>query len=326
MPLSGQTILVTGGAGFIGSHVNEMLYRHGYKTIVLDNLSQGHAKAVLHGIFIKGEIDDENLLDSIFRTYSIDAVMHFAAAIDVGESMLDPLKYYANNVITTIKLLKAMENHKVKTFVFSSTAAIFGKVQEEEISISEDYPCNPINPYGKSKLIIENILPDLDRAYGLRFCCLRYFNVAGGDPQGILKNYKTNVSNLIPLVLRKLQQNSAITIFGNDYDTPDGTAIRDYIHVMDIAAAHIAAMEKLFAGSASCCYNLGNGKGYSVKEVIDAAEKVTGLPAHVVVGPRRPGDPTVIIADSTKAQKELAWLPKYFSLKTMIEHARNAKF
>src|ERR1700722_18688249 len=207
MPLSGQTILVTGGAGFIGSHVNEMLYRHGYKTIVLDNLSQGHAKAVLHGIFIKGEIDDENLLDSIFRTYSIDAVMHFAAAIDVGESMLDPLKYYANNVITTIKLLKAMENHKVKTFVFSSTAAIFGKVQEEEISISEDYPCNPINPYGKSKLIIENILPDLDRAYGLRFCCLRYFNVAGGDPQGILKNYKTNVSNLIPLVLRKLQQN-----------------------------------------------------------------------------------------------------------------------
>ena len=244
--LLAKCVLVTGGAGFIGSVVNEKLHQHGYDTIVLDNLSRGNQDTVRHGIFIKGDIADKALLDHIFNTYSIDAVMHFAAFLDVGESMTDPLKYYSNNVASTIHLLDTMHTHHINVFIFSSSATIFGLPNCD--AINEKQPYHPINPYGESKLMIETILHDLSRAYGLRFCALRYFNAAGGDPSGYIKNYKTKENNLIPILLRSLKQpQGSLTIFGTDYPTKDGTCVRDYIHVDDLASAHLLAMEKLFA-------------------------------------------------------------------------------
>jgi UDP-glucose 4-epimerase len=313
-------ILVTGGAGFIGSHVNEMLYENGYKTIVLDNLVSGNQKTLMHGTFVEGDISDPEVLDQIFTTYPIEAVMHFAAYIEVGESVTDPLKYYRNNVCGTLALLEAMQRHHVNVIVFSSSAAIFGMPSVDQIV--EESPHQPINPYGQTKLMIEKILQDMDKAYGLRYSCLRYFNVAGGDPAGRLKNYQKKAMNLIPIVLRALQKpDSVVTIFGTDYPTHDGTCIRDYIHVYDLASAHIASLEKLLSGGASHAYNLGNGRGYSVREVLAAVEKVTGFKVPVKEGVRRAGDPAILIANPEKAFQELGWIPQYPSIEAMVEHA-----
>lgn len=318
-----HAILIVGGAGYIGSHVNEMLYRQGYQTIVLDNLSHGNREAVAHGTFIQGDLEDTRLLDEIFSTYKIDAVMHFAALKDVGESVKEPLRYYENNVANTLNLLSMMVKHRVNRMIFSSSAAIFGNPQE--IPVSEEHPCHPINPYGKTKLMVEKILEDFDHAYGIRYSSLRYFNAAGGDPQGQIKNYQLTDSNLIPIILRNiLKGNPSVTIFGTNYATPDGTCIRDYIHIEDLGTAHIAALENLLKGSSSSCYNLGNGNGFSVREVIAAAEKVTGIKIHVYEGARRPGDPAVLIASSDKAKQELHWNPQYSSLETIIQHAWEA--
>ncbi len=314
-----KCVLVVGGAGYIGSCVNEKLHQNGYKTIVLDNLSKGHRQAVSNGIFIEGDLGDTLLLDHIFQHYQIDAVMHFAAFLEVGESVKDPLKYYINNVSATLNLLNSMHKNNINVFIFSSTAAIFGMPQENYIT--ETHPCVPMSPYGHSKHMIETVLQDLDIAYGMRYTALRYFNAAGGDPTGQRKLYKTNQSNLIPIILRSIQkEGSSISIFGTDYDTPDGTGVRDYIHIEDLATAHIAAMERLWNGASSTCYNLGNGKGFSVREVIETTEKVTGLHVHFIEAPRRIGDPVISVADAKKAQNELNWQPKYPLLEEMIKH------
>lgn len=316
--LAAKSILVVGGAGFIGSHVNKKLVESGYQTIILDNLSTGDLRNIHDGLFIKGDIADTKLLDSIFTTHHIDAVMHFAGLLDVGESVKDPLMYYKNNVVGTINLLDAMQRHDVRIFVFSSSASIFG-IPNCPL-VDEDHPCNPLNPYGRSKWIVETILKDLDQLRGLRYCALRYFNVAGGDPEGILKNYRTKNFNLVSLILKSLTDPKAsITIFGNDYPTFDGTCIRDFIHVEDLAVAHLAAMENLLNGAPSTSYNLGTGRGYSVREVIRAAETVTGLHVNTINGNRRLGDPPVAIANSKKAAEELNWRPQHSSLDSIIQ-------
>lgn len=315
-------ILVVGGAGFIGSHINEMLYRQGYQTIILDNLSKGYRESVQHGIFIEGDVADSTLLDKIFTEYQIDAVMHFAAFKNIGESVKEPLKYYKNNVGNTLNLLSAMLRYQVKIFVFSSSAAVYGIPQEKYVT--EDHPCIPVNPYGQSKLMVENILHDLDFNHQIRFCSLRYFNAAGGDPEGKIKNFSRQDSNLIPILLASLKKpDQAVTIFGTDYPTPDGTCIRDYIHIYDLGSAHIAALEKLLNGAPSSCYNLGNGEGFSVRQVIAAVEKVTGLRVNIHAGDRRLGDPPILVANTTKAQRELNWHSCYSSLEMIIEHAWN---
>jgi UDP-glucose 4-epimerase len=315
-----EMILIVGGAGYIGSHVNHRLAQLGYETVVLDNLCRGDRRAVAHGHFIEGDIADRRLLNEIFTKYNIETVMHFAAFIDVGESMLNPTKYYVNNVANTLNLLDAMQNNGIPYFIFSSTAAIFGTPLE--VPVNEDHPKNPINPYGRSKLMVEQILADFDQAYGLKYACLRYFNAAGGDPEGKIKNYKTRESNLIPLALRSLKEpKGSITLFGTDYPTFDGTCIRDYIHVYDLADAHILAMQRLQRKLPSCQYNLGNGQGFTVQQVIQAVKAVTGKQLNIVEGSRRQGDPPILIADSTKAIGELEWKCRFPSLETMIEHA-----
>ncbi|CCB86239.1 UDP-glucose 4-epimerase [Parachlamydia acanthamoebae UV-7] len=317
-------VLVVGGAGYIGSHVNEMLHEQGYETVVLDNLSQGNRRAVEKGVFIEGDISDAALLDHIFQTYPIEVVMHFAAFKNVGESVSNPLKYYNNNVSATVTLLEGMLRNHVNLFIFSSSAAIFGMPQED--LVTETHPCQPINPYGQSKLMVEKILEDLGQVgNGFKYCALRYFNAAGGDPRGKLKSYQTKESNLIPVVLKSLlHPEGSVTIFGTDYPTQDGTCIRDYIHIEDLGSAHILAMEKLLAGAQSSCYNLGNGRGFSVRQVIDMAEKVTGMQVNVVEGERRAGDPPYLIASSAKAKQELNWHPNHGSLEEIVRDTWNA--
>lgn len=318
-----NTILITGGAGFIGSHVNKMLKQAGYSTVVLDNLFHGSQETLTDTPFIKENIGSSKILDQLFTDYQFQAVMHFAAFIDVGESVVNPAKYYLNNVCNTLTLLNAMVKYEVKSLVFSSSAAIFGLPQH--IPISENHPCQPINPYGESKLIIEKILRDFDQAYGLKSCCLRYFNAAGGDPEGKIKYHQTHITNLIPLILRQIKTGKGIlTIFGTDYPTFDGTCVRDYIHIEDLGTAHIKSMEHLLNGFPSAQYNLGNGQGFSVKEVLEAVEKVTKIKVNVTEGDRRPGDPAILIANSSKAIQELDWKPQYPDLETMIKHAWNA--
>lgn len=318
-----KNILIVGGAGYIGSHVNKVLHDRGFNTVVFDNLSRGNKNAVIAGDFIEGDMANMTDLQKVFGNFSFDAVMHFAALTDVGESIHQPSMYYQNNVVNTLNLLNSMIQHKVKYFIFSSSAAIFGMPQSK--TIKEDHPCNPINPYGQTKLMVEHILKDFDQAYGLKSCSLRYFNAAGGDPDGVIKYTKRKENNLIPLVLNSLKSdNGKVTIFGNDYPTNDGTCIRDYIHVYDLADAHIKGMDKLFTGGASSFYNLGNGQGYSVKDVLKAAEEVTGKKVHAIEGSRRAGDPPVLVADAKKAHQELNWDPKYPKLETIISHAWNA--
>jgi len=311
-----QTILVTGGAGFIGSHVNKLLNAQGYRTVVLDNLCRGSRDAVVAGDFIEGDFGDRSTLSKLFENSGIDGVMHFAAFTDVGESEKDPLLYVKNNLVKTIVLLNTMMEYEVDKMVFSSSAAVYGTPETD--TVTESSLTKPINYYGMTKLEVEEILKQYEANYGLHSCSLRYFNAAGGDPDHEIKNKKSRESNLIPVVLRSLIEGGEVTIFGTDYPTPDGTCIRDYIHVMDLAEAHILAYERI---SGATCYNLGNGAGYSVKEVIDASEQVTGQKVSIREGRRRPGDPAVLTADATKARRDLGWTPKHPGLTSMIRDA-----
>lgn len=317
---STKTILITGGAGFIGSHVDKYLRAQGYNTVLVDNLSRSLEPTDSPSPFIQASIGDHLKLESVFSQYSIDAVMHFAAYIDVRESDKNPDFYYYNNVCQTLELLQSMRENGVDTFIFSSTAAVYGI--PEERSIEETHPIHPINTYGRTKWMIEQILQDYCRSYNLRYCCLRYFNAAGGDPEGILKDRQTRVSNLIPLALKAQKKElSPLTIYGTDYDTRDGSCIRDYIHVYDIAQAHQMGMEALFDGAPSTAYNLGNGRGFTVCEVLDAVEQVTGQKVPIVEGNRRAGDPPVLVANSKKIREELGWRPLYPSLNDIVSHA-----
>ncbi len=320
--MSRKQVLVTGGAGFIGSNVNKMLNEVGYTTVVFDNLSKGSPKAVIRGTFIQGDLLDSAALEALFSKNQFDAVIHFAAFTDVGESVTNPSIYYRNNLSGSLNLLEAMRRHQVDTLIFSSSAAVYGTPNSSKIL--ENHPCNPINPYGESKLMVEKILHSYHQAYGLKYCSLRYFNAAGGDPAGELKNYKTKENNLIPIALRSLKNESVLTIFGTDYPTKDGTCIRDYIHVYDLGSAHISAMQHLWEGQESSIYNLGNGNGFSVKEVLAAVEKVTKKKLKVQIGARRPGDPPILVADANKAIRELEWKPVYPDLEAMIFHAWKA--
>ncbi len=315
-----KTILVVGGAGYIGSHMVKKLQAQQYRVIVLDNLSAGFVDAVIGGELLVGDLADKKALQQLFQEQQIDAVMHFAAHIQVGESNQRPDKYYDNNVVRTLNLLNAMVEAGVKRFIFSSTAAIFGEPQY--VPIDEKHPQQPINTYGRTKLMLEHILQDYDRAFGLKSVCLRYFNAAGADPDGQLGERHDPETHLIPLVLQAAAgRRPAITVFGQDYDTPDGTCIRDYIHINDLCQAHLLALEQLLNGADSAAYNLGNGEGFSVKQVIDVAEEVTGLKIPVQMGERREGDPARLVADAQQARQALGWKPQYAELKTIIAHA-----
>ncbi|MBV5261310.1 UDP-glucose 4-epimerase GalE [Synechococcus moorigangaii CMS01] len=318
-----KTVLVTGGAGYIGSQAVLSLQRRGYRVIVLDNLVYGHrdlVATVLQTELIVGDTGDRLLLDQIFTDYAIDAVMHFAAYAYVGESVTDPGKYYRNNVVGTLTLLEAMVAAGVKHFVFSSTCATYG--EPTEIPIPEHHPQNPINPYGMSKLMVEKILWDFDRAYGLRSVMFRYFNAAGADPEGNLGEDHNPETHLIPLVLMAaLGKRDHISIFGTDYPTPDGTCIRDYIHVSDLADAHVLGLEYLLKGGATDAFNLGNGNGFSVQEVIEAARKITEIEIKAIATDRRPGDPPSLVGSSEKARMVLGWQPQYTDLEIILKHA-----
>jgi UDP-glucose 4-epimerase len=315
-----KTILVVGGAGYIGSHMVKMLLATGYQVVILDNLSGGYRDAVLGGDFIFGDLADSSGLNRLFAGYQFDGVMHFASFIQVGESVKKPGKYYQNNLAATLNLLDAMVAHQVNAFIFSSTAAIFGEPQY--VPIDEQHPKQPINPYGLSKWMIEQILADYDHAYRLKSVCLRYFNAAGADPDGQLGERHNPETHLIPLVLQAASlRRESITVYGQDYDTPDGTCIRDYIHINDLCQAHLLALEQLLNGGESAAYNLGNGTGFSVKQVIDMAQQISGQPISVVFGQRRAGDAARLVADSKLAQTRLGWQPEYADLATIIAHA-----
>ncbi|MEW5766926.1 MAG: UDP-glucose 4-epimerase GalE [bacterium] len=313
-------ILVVGGAGYIGSQVVKQLNEHGLMTITYDSLKKGHREAVLAGEFILGDIRDTSRLSKVFKENQIEAVMHFAADSLVGESMENPLAYFENNVAGTTNLLKTMISFGIKKFIFSSTAAVYG--EPKQIPIRETDPTMPTNPYGESKLMIEHILARCDEAYGLKYISLRYFNAAGADESGRIGEAHHPETHLIPLILQAaLGQREAIKIFGTDYPTPDGTCIRDYIHVVDLAEAHILALKSLINGKTSTVYNLGNENGYSVREVIEVAEKVTGQKIPAIEAGRRPGDPAVLVASATKAIQELGWRPGLADLETIIATA-----
>ncbi len=323
MILKKPKILVTGGAGYIGSHAVLALQRKGYEAIILDNLVYGHrdlVENVLQAELVVGDTSDRRLLDHIFASYSIEAVMHFAAYAYVGESVASPDKYYRNNVVGTLTLLEAMVAASVDKFVFSSTCATYGNAKT--IPIYETHPQVPINPYGSSKRMVETILLDFHQAYGLNSVIFRYFNAAGADPSGLIGEDHTPETHLIPLVLMTaLGHRDFIDIFGTDYPTPDGTCIRDYIHVSDIAKAHVLGLEYLWNHGESTVFNLGNGNGFSVKEVIETSQRVTGKAIAIRESARRPGDPPVLVGSSEKAKKILGWEPKYSDLEDILTHA-----
>jgi UDP-glucose 4-epimerase len=318
-----QTILVTGGAGYIGSHAVLSLQQAGYEVVVLDNLVYGHrdiAEKALQVELVVGDIGDRALLDRLFSSRTIAAVMHFAAYAYVGESVENPAKYYRNNVAGTLTLLEAMVAASVPCIVFSSTCATYGV--PETVPIPEDHPQNPINPYGATKLMVERILSDFDVAHGLRSVRFRYFNAAGADPSGRLGEDHSPETHLIPLVLQTaLGKRDSISIFGTDYPTPDGTCIRDYIHVTDLAEAHVLGLKYLLEGGASAVFNLGNGNGFSVKEVIETARSITGKPIAAVECDRRPGDPPMLVGSSDSARRVLGWTPQYADLAKIVTHA-----
>jgi UDP-glucose 4-epimerase len=314
-------ILVCGGAGYIGSHTAYELIDRGEDVIIVDNLETGHKRAVHpKAIFYQGDIRDIDFLDKVFSENDIEAVIHFAANSLVGESMLKPLKYYDNNVYGTQVLLEAMNRHGVKKIVFSSTAATYG--EPENIPILETDRTEPTSAYGETKLAMEKMMKWADAAYGIKYVSLRYFNVAGAHMSGEIGEDHNPETHLIPLILQvPLGKRAYISIFGDDYDTYDGTCVRDYIHVTDLADAHILALKKLREGSGSTIYNLGNGNGFTVKEVIEAARRVTGHPIPAVVDKRRAGDPAKLVASSEKAMEELGWRPKYTNIEDMIASA-----
>ena len=318
-----STILVTGGAGYIGSHAVLALKQAGYEVVILDNLVYGHRdliEQVLKVELIEGDTGDRDLLDKLFKSRDIAAVMHFSAYAYVGESVSNPAKYYRNNVIGTITLLEAMLAASVKKFVFSSTCATYGV--PETVPIPEDHPQNPINPYGATKLMVERILSDFNEAYDLKSVRFRYFNAAGADPSCLLGEDHNPETHLIPLVLQTaLGKRESISIFGTDYPTDDGTCVRDYIHVSDLADAHVLGLEYLLKGGDSTFFNLGNGNGFSVKEVIETARQITGKEIKAIECDRRPGDPPALIGSADKARKVLGWKPQYTSIKDIMTHA-----
>lgn len=316
-----MAVLVTGGAGYIGSHCVYGLIEKGEEVVIVDNLQTGHEDAVHpKARFYKGDIRDRVFLDKVFYENSIDSVIHFAANSIVGESMKQPLSYYDNNVYGTEVLLSAMNKNNVRRIVFSSTAATYG--EPERIPILETDRTEPTNAYGETKLAMEKMMKWADGAHGIKFIALRYFNVAGAHESGLIGEDHRPETHLIPLILQvPLNKRETITVFGDDYDTHDGTCIRDYIHVMDLVEAHILALNKLRAGGSSTVYNLGNGEGFSVKEMIDAARRVTGHQIPAVVAGRRAGDPSKLIASSEKAQKELGWKARYAGVEEIISSA-----
>lgn len=313
-------ILVVGGAGYIGSHMVKMLLDGGHQVVTFDNLSSGFRNAVLGGEFVEGDLANTALLNEVFEKHQPEAVMHFASYIQVGESVEHPAKYYFNNFTNTLNLLNTMVKYRVNNFIFSSTAAVFG--EPEYVPIDEAHPKAPLNPYGRSKLMVEQILADYEHAYGLKSVCLRYFNAAGADPSALLGERHEPETHLIPLVLQAISgKRTHISVFGRDYDTADGTCIRDYIHIVDLCSAHLLALTKLAKDGVSQCFNLGNGAGFSVQEVISVAEQVTGKKVKVVDAPRRDGDPARLVADAALAKDTLGWSPIYTDLATIIAHA-----
>jgi UDP-glucose 4-epimerase len=320
--MRGLNILVVGGCGYIGTHMVKALLAHGHRPITLDNLATGHRQLLPGGDFIQGGIDDTVLLDRVFTSHRIDAVMHFAAFIEVGESVHDPLKYYGNNVAATANLLAAMIRRDVRRFIFSSSAAVYG--EPDYTPIDEDHPLNPTSPYGETKLWVEKMLAACETAHGLHAMCLRYFNAAGADESATIGEHHQPESHLIPLVLQTAAgARDHIAIFGTNYPTPDGTCIRDYIHVNDLVAAHLKAVEALMDNSGSRIYNLGNARGHSVREVIATAGRISGRPIPIVEAPRRAGDPAVLVAGSDRIKRELHWRPRHEDLDDIIQSAWN---
>ena len=323
MSISQPTILVTGGAGYIGSHAALALKKAGYEVVVLDNLAYGHPEIIEDVVKVElviGDTNDRTLLEKLFATHNIAAVMHFAAYIAVGESVQEPGKYYRNNVSSTLNLLEVAIAAGVKKFVFSSTCAVYG--MPKEIPMTENHPHDPLSPYAASKDMVERILADFDRAYGLKSVSFRYFNASGADPSGNLGEDHDPETHLIPLaLLTALGKRKSLYIFGTDYDTPDGTAVRDYIHVNDLADAHVLGLKYLLSGGESQVFNLGNGNGFSVREVIETARKVTRKEIIAIESDRRPGDAPILVGSSDKARQILGWKPNYADLSKIISDA-----
>ncbi len=317
-----KNVLIVGGAGYIGSHAVKRLMAEGINPIVFDSLITGHRDAVLCTDFIEGDLKEKNDIRAVFERHEVDAVMHFAAHCYVGESVENPRKYYINNVLGGLNLLSAMLEAGVKDLIFSSTCAVYG--EPLEIPLSEAHPRNPVNPYGVTKYIFEMAMEDYAAAYGLRYVALRYFNAAGADPEGELGERHDPETHLIPLTLMAAGgARDEITVFGENYDTPDGTCIRDYIHISDLISAHLLAYRHLKAGGDSGAFNLGSEKGYSVREVIDVCREVTGREIKVTVGDRRPGDPPMLVASSEKIKGELGWEVKFDDLTEVVRTAWN---
>ena len=315
-----MAILVTGGLGYVGSHSVKQLVDRGEQVICLDNLVYGHREAAGGSEVVIGDIGDQALLREIFSKNKIDAVMHFAAFADVGESVADPQKYYINNISKSVAMLQVMLEFDVKMMIFSSSAATFG--EPEVVPIPEDHPKNPTNPYGRSKLMLEEILREYEHAYGLRSISLRYFNASGADPSGLIGEDHKPEHHLIPLIIQvALGRREKISIFGTDWPTPDGTCVRDYVHVSDLAQAHLLGLDALRDGKETTAYNMGNGSGYSVMEVVKMIEKVTGKAIEAVPADRRPGDPAVLVASSNKIIEELGWKPNYPDLEMIVKTA-----
>lgn len=318
-----MNILVTGGAGYIGSHMVRVLRDAGHAVTVLDDLSTGHADAVPAGLLVVGSTADATLLDRLLPERRIEAVIHFAAYSQVGESVREPLRYYANNVGGSLALVQALVRHGIDKLVFSSTAAVYG--EPETALIDETHPTRPINPYGHSKRMVEQILADAEAAHGLRAVCLRYFNAAGAHPDGSLRERHDPETHLIPLALDAATgRRPALSVFGSDYPTRDGTALRDYIHVLDLCAAHLRALEYLVAGGAGTRLNLGIGRGYTVREVIAAVARVSGRPVPSVDAPRRAGDPVALVANPARAMALLGWQPRFPELDAIVGDAWRA--
>ncbi len=313
-------LLVTGGAGYIGSHVVAALGEQGHSILVYDNLSTGYRDAVLYGNLVVGDLNDRRLIEAALRDFRPDAVMHFAAFIQVGESVKKPVQYYLNNSGNTFNLIDAMTKTGTRNFIFSSTAAVYGN--PDRVPIAEESPIQPINPYGRSKMFIESVLQDVSRAEDFRYVSLRYFNAAGADARARIGERHVPETHLIPLILKTAKgERQSIGINGTDYETPDGTCVRDYIHIEDLANAHVLALAHLMDGGSSDVFNCGYGHGYSVKEVIEASRAVTGKDFRVVESGRREGDPPVLVAESSKIRKRLNWSPRYDDLKAIIKSA-----
>ena len=319
MVASSRAVLVTGGAGYIGSHAAKALQRAGYRVVVFDNLVAGHRGAVKFGELVEGDTADTSTVRAVLRRYDIFAVMHFAAFLDVGESVREPAKYYRNNVTGSLGVLEAMASESVRHFVFSSTCATYG--EPIETPISETHPQAPINSYGASKLAVERALPHFETAHGTRWVALRYFNASGADPDGEIGEDHSPEIHLIPRAIEAATGGRGLQVFGDDYPTPDGTCLRDYIHVTDLADAHVKALEFISGGGRSGAYNLGTGQPRSVREVIDTVERVTGRRVPWNLAPRRPGDPATLYAAPGKAQSALGWTPRLGSLETIVRTA-----